>query len=85
MLTRSTKYLNATLVDVHRGVSFNVCVCFHGREGGQSKRQHQRERQSCVASVCQRQQGPRHPCRLPISSQMELSRPDSTAAHSKLT
>ncbi|KAI9519024.1 hypothetical protein NQZ68_032722 [Dissostichus eleginoides] len=42
-------------------------------------------RQGRVSSVCQRQRGPGLPCRLPISAGMELSRPDSTAAHSKLT
>ncbi len=66
---------------------FQWCVfmrlCLHGQEAGQSKRQHRR--QCGVASVCQRQRGPWHPCRLPISTGMELSRPDSTAAHSKLT
>lgn len=60
-----------------------TCRCLHGQEARQSKRQHQR--QCCVASLCQRQRGPWHPCSLPISAGMELSRADSTAAHSKLT
>lgn len=79
--------LSTAHMDTNRFSVMRVCVfmrlCLHGQEAGQSKRQHQR--QCCVASVCQRQRGPWHPCRLPIRAGMELSRPDSTAAHSKLT
>lgn len=60
-----------------------VRLCLPGQEAGQSKRQHRR--QCCVVSLCQSQRGPWHPCRLPISAAKELSRLDSTAAHSKLT